>query len=52
MQEHEDLNLCLACHGAGGGRGTAVEAEAGVGSTNCQTFRRASTWRQVLLLDL
>lgn len=43
---------CLACHGAGGGRGAAVEAEAGVGPADSQTLRSASCRRQVLLLDL
>lgn len=42
----------LACHGAGGGRGTAVEAQAWVWSTNSETFRGASSRGQVLLLDL
>lgn len=43
---------CLACHGAGGGRGTAVEAQARVGSADGETLRGASCWGQVLLLDL
>lgn len=42
----------LACHGAGGGRGTAIEAEAGVGPTDSQTLRCTSCRGQILLLDL
>lgn len=43
---------CLACHGAGGGGGTAVEAQARVGSADGETLRGASCGGQVLLLDL